>query len=123
MALLDILLVKNHLRIFDNDEDDLIVLYLEAAEASAIQYIDRPVYADGATLPVEGATGYDPTAITIPPAVTAAILLLAGELYETRESDPGTMGEARFPSTVRRLLAPWRVWRTFVEDEDVSALI
>ena len=116
MALIDLPLVKKHLRIFHDDEDSEISLYLAAAESMVIQTLDRVVVEAGTTLPIEGETGYDETAIVVSPAIQAAILLVTGHLYEHREAATDLKIE-ELPMSVRHLIAPWRVWRKFEEDE------
>ncbi|TPJ86951.1 MULTISPECIES: head-tail connector protein [unclassified Mesorhizobium] len=111
MSLLDIALVKKHLRIDFDDDDDTISAYQAAAETIVTEYVDRAVYAAGG-MP---ATGDDGTAIEVTPAITAAILLLIGDLYESREADPESKGDAVLPRAVRALLAPYRVWRVLDE--------
>lgn len=110
MALLPLDLVKGHLRVMHDDEDAQIAAYQAAAESIVTEHLDRTVQA-AEPLPVG-----DATAIVLTPAITAAILLMTGDLYEVREPDPKATGEAMLPPAVRRLLAPWRVWRTMPED-------
>lgn len=118
MPLLELPLVKKHLRVMHDDEDAEIAIYQEAAETIVVAYLDRVVLATG-PLPVEGEEGYDETAIVLNSSITAAILLMTGDLYEVREPDPKfNDGDAVLPKSVRMLLAPWRVWRTFIEDID-----
>lgn len=116
MALLDLAVVKRHLRILHDDEDAVIGVYQAAAESIVVEYLDRVVVSSGTSLPGEGETGYDPTAIEVTPAITAAVLLLVGDLYENREADAESKGDAILPRAVRALLAPWRVWRTLPEE-------
>lgn len=104
---------KRHLRVHHDDDDDTISLYLGAAIASVQEYVDRIVYAVGGIPPSDD----DGTAIEVTPAITAAILLLLGDLYENREADSQDTSSAMLPRAVRALLAPYRVWRTTVEDE------
>lgn len=104
---------KRHLRVYHDDDDDTISLYLGAAIASVQEYVDRIVYAVGGAPP----SGDDGTAIEVTPAITAAILLLLGDLYENREADPESKGDAVLPRAVRALLAPYRVWRAIEEEE------
>ncbi|MBZ9943445.1 head-tail connector protein [Mesorhizobium sp. BR1-1-13] len=111
MSLVDIELAKKHLRIDFSDDDDTVTLYLSAAETIITEYLDRLVYASDGTAP----TGDDGTAMEITPAVTAAILLLLGDLYENREADTDATGDAVLPKAVRALLAPYRVWRVLSE--------
>lgn len=118
MPLLELPLVKKHLRIFHDDEDAEVQIYLAAAETIVVAYLDRVVVAEG-PLPEPEDEDYDETAIVLNSSITAAILLMVGDLYEVREPDPKfNDGDAVLPKSIRMLLAPWRVWRTFVEDID-----
>lgn len=112
MPLLDVALVKKHLRVDHDDDDTTIAAYQAAAETIVIEYVDRIVYASGGSAP----SGDDGTAIEITPAITAAILLLVGDLYEVREADPDATGNAVLPRAVRSLLAPYRVWRSLTDE-------
>lgn len=118
MALVTLTLAKKHLRVLHDDDDSEIEAYLAAAEDVVTKYIDRAVYAPADDSP-PGAppSGDDGTAIEISPSITAAILLLLGDLYENREVDSQDTSSAMLPRAVRALLAPYRVWRTTVEDE------
>lgn len=126
MSLIDISLVKKNLRVFATDEDTEIAAYQAAAETIIAEYVDRVVYESGGTAP----SGDDGTAIEVNAAITAAILLLTAELYENREADWKAQGtptndlalNATLPRTVRALLAPYRVWRTFDECADVATV-
>lgn len=117
MALLSLETVKGHLRIEHNDEDAQIAIYQAAAESIIVEYLDRIVVAVGVTLPGIEDEGYDATAMVITPAITAAILLMIGELFETREAGKTDAGDAVMPRPVRALLAPWRVWRLAPQEE------
>jgi hypothetical protein len=110
MPLLDPSLVKKHLRVDSVDEDDVIAAYQAAAEASVCEYIDRDVYVSG-----DSPAPTDEYAIEIEPPITAAILLLIGDLYANREPDYKLAGDAVLPRAVRALLAPYRVWRVVSE--------
>lgn len=108
MPLLDIELVKKHLRVDWTDDDEAIAAYQAAAEGIVVEYIDRPVYVAGDS-PVPD----DAFAIELKPAITAAILLLVGDMYDNREA--GNEQGALLPRSVRALLAPYRVWRAASE--------
>lgn len=110
MSLLDFDLVKKHLRVDSTDEDDVIAAYQAAAEATVCEYVDRDVYAAG-----DSPVSADEFAIELEPPITAAILLLIGDLYAVREPDYKRDAGAMLPSSVRALLAPYRVWRTVSE--------
>lgn len=119
MPLLDLDLVKTHLRedLVDTKNDALIAAYQAAAETIVAEYIDREIYASG-----DSPTSTDEYAIELQPPMTAAILLLIGDLYAARETDdtdaarkPTLALNAVLPRAVRALLAPYRVWRTVSE--------
>jgi len=120
MALVDLEMARGHLRVFQNDDDSQIALYLAAAESIVTEYLDRLVMPIGSTLPVLGEDGYDRNPIIVTAPISAAILLVMADLYENREADPESNltvdRQAILPRAVRALLAPWRVWRTFEED-------
>lgn len=104
MALIDLTLLKKHLRIFHDDEDDELATYQAAAEAIVAEYVDREV------VPAADTPTTDDGIVVTPP-ITAAILLVAADLYENREPDMSDRGDAVLPRHVRALLAPYRVWR------------
>lgn len=117
MPLLDLDIVKRHLRVDSDDEDEIISAYQMAAESIIAQYLDRDIYAVG------GSPG--PTSdysIELQPPMTAAILLYIGDLFSTRETEdsdfqrrPVAGFPAVLPRQIRALLAPYRVWRTVSE--------
>jgi hypothetical protein len=108
MALIDLAVFKRHLRVFHDDEDEELRLYLVAAETVVSEYIDREVVAADQTPSL-------PDGIVINPAVSASILLVGADLYENREPDMSASGEVVLPRHVRALLSAYRVWR--VEEE------
>jgi uncharacterized phage protein (predicted DNA packaging) len=84
--------IKAHLRIAGNDEDTLLNVY----SGAAAEYVNAFTRRDWATV------------TDIPASVTAAALLLIGDLYENREAQgSAALHENR---TVDRLLWPHRVW-------------
>ena len=128
--------VKLHLRVDHDDEDPVIVGYLEAA----IAYLDgltgvlgialapqtwRAVYAEGsdttclplgpiisrdADVTVDGETSVRFVAgypDGIPAPIRAAILLHVGSLYQNREQDADRWQPTR---AYEMLLTPWRRW-------------
>jgi hypothetical protein len=112
MALVDLALAKKHLRIYHDDEDAELEVYLAAAESIVVEYLDRPVLPAGSDLPLPDAQGYDATTVVVTPPIIASILLVVSDLFERREAPEKDSGDAVLQPTVRRLLAPWRVWRT-----------
>lgn len=80
---------KAHLRIDHDEDDDTIEIFIAAAEG----------YLAG--------VGVDMTVDPLPPAITAATLLLIGDLDLNREASVDSrMREA--PFGVSRLIAPYR---------------
>lgn len=118
MPLVDLPLVKKHLRVTWTDEDTEITLYRDAAEVTVSEYLDRCVLPEGDELPTEEDESYDPHTMNVTPPIVAAILLQTGEFYERRETPEKNEGEAMLSPVVRRLLAPYRVWRSNVESDD-----
>lgn len=102
---------KRHLRVDHDDDDDAIAAYLMAATTIVVEYVDRAIYGPLGAAPDDD----DGTAIRIAPPITAAILLLTGDMYEQRLSDAWDADGAMLPKTVRALLAPYRVWRVISE--------
>ena len=88
---------KLHLRVDGSDDDADITIKLEAAEESAVNFLNRPI-------PWKGTDGMD---VPVPASVKAAILLLLGDLYANREGAiVGTIHTVN--PTVERLLWPYR---------------
>lgn len=105
MSIVALSTALDHLRVDAGIEDDLIQMYLDAAETAIERYLGRTIYADEAAIPDDDTTG-----IAITPAITAAILIHAATLYRYRETVttlPGT--EIRTPDTVRHLLDSYRL--------------
>ncbi|WP_266035312.1 head-tail connector protein, partial [Brucella intermedia] len=103
-------LLKKHLRVFHDDEDAELDVYLAAAETIVVEYVDREIVATGAPPATDDG-------IAVTPPITAAILLVAADLYENREPDMKAQGNAVLPRHVRALLAPYRVWRALPVEE------
>lgn len=117
MALVTLTLAKRHLRVYHDEDDAEIEAYLGAAETIVTEYVDRAIYGPlDDSPPGAPPSGDDGTAIEVTPAITAAILLLLGDLYEKRESDTWEAEAAILPRAVRALLAPYRVWRTICSE-------
>jgi len=95
-------LVKLHLRVDSNEEDDLIRLYYEAAVSDCVSYLNRPLYPDKAAADEAAAAG-KAGGVILNAAIRNAILLTVGYLYATREDGAGGL-----PCAARRLLEPFR---------------
>lgn len=106
---LDLATVKQHLRVSDNDDDALIGLYWLAAQDSAEQFLNRTVYADQTAL--DNALLLDETdnGVVTNASIEAAVLLVTGHLYASREDVAVGVSVAQLPSGSERLLMPYRV--------------
>lgn len=105
MSIVTLSEAKLHCRVDHNDEDTLIQLYLDAAELSVANFLDRNVYAS--TI----AQGTDTAGIVINAPIKSAILLLVGHYYANREAttmNVTTLNVVEAPMAVRWLLMPYR---------------
>ena len=93
--LLPIELIRKHLRLDYEDEDDLIALYAESALAWALWFCDNPKL-----LEVED----------FPASFKAALLLLIGHSYANREAVVVGTITAEVPIAVESLLWSSRNW-------------
>ncbi|MDQ7970750.1 MAG: head-tail connector protein [Oxalicibacterium faecigallinarum] len=110
MSLITPELAKLHLRVDGDDEDQLIALYTDAAEETAMEFINRTVYADADELAdavLAGTAGQDPMVVT--KSIQAAILLILGDLYANREDTVVGTIVASLPRGAQALLQPYRV--------------
>lgn len=100
---------REHLRVDGAAEDALIRLYLGAAQQSAVDYLNRSVYAtaqDLAGAVADGTGGLQPMVCNF--AIQAAILLILGHLYANRE-DVADGNLRQLPLGARSLLWPHRL--------------
>ncbi len=99
---LDVL--KLHLRVTVDDEDDLIQLYLETAQHIVIDRLER---ATTDTVLLADFESWDED--TTPAGVKAAVLWQAAELYRYRGDDEHTpvTADGRLSLRVESCLAPW----------------
>ena len=107
MPLLDVVLLKKQLRLDADDtaEDELLEVYLGAAEQAAANYIGRQLYPAGELVP-EG----DSYGLTLDnKAVVAGILMHAGQLYENRETIITGTIVSEVPLAYAHLLGPYRI--------------
>ena len=94
--LLPIALMRKHLRVDHEDDDDLIELYAEAALDWALWYCDNPALKLVADFPA---------------SFKSALLLLLGHSYSTREAVVIGTITAVLPQGVESLLWRSRNWR------------
>jgi len=107
VSLIDLPTAKLHLRADGSYEDDLIQLYIDAAESNAISFLNRNVYPTQADLDA-AAEPEEALPMVINSAVRAAILLIVGHLYANREENvQGAVN--KLPMGAHALLYPHRV--------------
>lgn len=101
--MLDLDLVKQHLRVLHKRDDALISGYVDAALCEFESYTERKLYVDQAAIDADlSAPEY--TAI-IDEKITAGAWLLIGYLYSNRDMD------ASMPRATERLWNSYRVLR------------
>ena len=93
--LLPIELIRKHLRLDFEDEDDLIALYAESALAWALWFCDNPTLVEVDDFPA---------------SFKAALLLLIGHSYANREAVVIGTITAEVPMAVESLLWSSRNW-------------
>lgn len=99
-----------HVRAEAYAEDDLIELYVGAAEQAAVDYLNRQVFATKAEMEAAvtaGTAGKEPMVVNR--AIEAAILLTLGHLYANREQTVIGATVAELPFGPRALLRPHRL--------------
>lgn len=101
--MLDLALVKQHLRVLHNREDSLIQTYMDAALCQFESYTERKLYVDQAAIDADTAAP-EFTAI-LDSKITNGALLLIGYLYSVRDMD------AAMPRATERLWNSYRVLR------------
>lgn len=103
MSIVTLAQAKLHLRVDHSDEDTLIQVYLDAAEQSIANYLNRNLYASDA--------GSDLDGLVMTSAVKSAVLLQVGHLYANRESVSQQPGNymVELPLGVKWLIDPYRI--------------
>lgn len=107
MTLIDLTTAKLHLRLDSDDEDALVQLYVSAASAAAINFLNRNVYASLDELE-SAAEPPDANPMVINDAVRAAVLLILGHLYANRE-EVVLASATQMPFGAHNLLYPYRI--------------
>ena len=110
MTILALDMAKMHLRVTWATEDQLIGLYVAAAEGAAASFLNRNVYATSADLTAAvtaGTAGDNPMVVNM--EIQAAVLLTVGHLYMNREDTVIGVSAAELPHGARDLLQPYRV--------------
>lgn len=89
---------KHQCRIEHDEEDDMLILYILAAQEHGQNYIDRKIYTDS--------NFDDEKGIEVTPIIQQAILLAVGFFYENR------VITANLPKAFYELLQPYRIYGT-----------
>ncbi|WP_312914481.1 head-tail connector protein [Stenotrophomonas sp.] len=110
MELITLGQARSHCRV-DSDDDALLELYGSASEGAAQQFLNRRVFPDADTMAaavLDGTAGIDP--ILVNDSIRAAVLLMLGHLYRTREDVQGGDGATvQVPMGAHSLLWPYRI--------------
>lgn len=109
MGLVSIDLAIGHLRAEPDVENDQIQTYLDGAEQSAVDYLNRQVFPDKDSMDAavaDGTAGDFPMVVN--GAIKVAILKTLGELYANRE-DSAVGVVVELPFNARTLLRPHRI--------------
>lgn len=110
MQLITIEQARQHCRA-DSADDAMLQLYGGAAEEAAQEFMNRKVFPDAASMAaavLAGTAGCDPMVVT--DAIRAAVLLMLGHLYMTREDVQSSAGATvKIPMGAHSLLWPHRV--------------
>jgi hypothetical protein len=101
--MLDFALVKQHLRVLHNREDDLIQTYVDSALCEFESYTERKLYVDQAALDAD--TAPPEYTVILDKKIENGALLLVGYLYSVRDMD------AAMPRATERLWNSYRVLR------------
>lgn len=96
VQIVSLAVAKVHLRVTSNAEDALIQLYMDASSEEIEKYLNRRI--PGAYLPTPN----------IPAAISAACLLLVGDLYFNRDGAAAGKATVESNPAVMRLLQPYR---------------
>lgn len=110
MALVSLDLARGHCRVDPGVEDELIGLYLAAAEQAALDYLSRQVFESVEALDAAVQAGTArPYAMVVNAAIKAAILKTTSDLYANREDSVVGANAVELPLTARSLLRPHRI--------------
>lgn len=108
---------KAHLRVYGNDDDAMIGIYIAAAEKSAVAIVDRGVYADDAAK--EAAIDAAPGALADATVAYAASITAAHELADA--CDKAAAIKAANASYIRAQVAFRKATDGIVADDIIKA--
>jgi len=109
MSVIRIEIAMKHCRA-DEDDENMVQTYLDAAEDYAAKYLGRKLYRDQSVLDaavLAETAGDDPVALT--PSIEAACLLITGHLFAHREDVVTGSIASALPRGSEYLLFPYRV--------------
>lgn len=111
MALIDLPLAKIHLKVDETThEDDLIQVYIGAAESIAMEFLNRKVFEtteEMAAAVLDGSAGDSP--ILINDSIKAAMLLILTDLHSNRSNVVIGASVAELPRGSVSMLWPFRI--------------
>ena len=109
MSVISLTIARHHLRDPD-DDDEYLVLLIEAAEGQAMDYLNRRFYADQQALDeAVAADDAGESPMVCNKQIKAACLLILGHLYANREDVViGTIA-TELPQGSKALLTPHRI--------------
>lgn len=98
VQLVDLAETKATLRIFHDDDDSVLTMFIEAASEAVIAYLKA-----GASIFMDGSGNIDPS--KVPQRVKWATIFLVGNMNENRDADPDGVYELGYlPKPVISLL-------------------
>ena len=102
--------LRRHLRVDDDEQDDLIIAYEGAAAQQVSHWIGRPVYGPEDVMPGPDDDRYHPSQMRADATIRVAIMQLVDRMFEDRHGEGGASEDAVPPMSVRAVLAPHRVF-------------
>lgn len=108
MALITLARAVAHLRLPSDYPAEQVQPYIDGAEAFALKYLGRPVFADDAALAAAGDDA-GPDAIVINSAIESGILLIVSHLFRNRDEVPDDHASPKYPMAALSILHLWRV--------------
>lgn len=110
--MLDLDIIKQHVRLEldDDEQDQLLETYANAAQRYVENHTGRNLYATDSEIPKDPETGEptDPDALVLDDDITTAMLLLIGHWFENREAAAVGVSVAEMPIAVHALITPYR---------------
>ncbi|KEY88688.1 head-tail connector protein [Pseudomonas capeferrum] len=109
MSVISLTIARHHLRDPD-DDDEYLVLLIEAAEGQAMDYLNRRFYADQQALDEAiAADDAGESPMVCNKQIKAACLLILGHLYANREDVVTGTIATELPQGSKALLTPHRI--------------